>query len=74
MEAFRTAEKKLQEKQAIYDEAIAESQQWNAEFNQLEEQIKTLNDKITKIDVTKIKRNNTKEKLEAAIKRKKNQN
>lgn len=66
---FSLIQKRFSEVQTRYDEAVAESQQWNAEYNEIEEEIRNLTNAIHKIEMSKIKRGNLKEKLTGSVNR-----
>ena len=64
---YDTYLEKFRKVEAVYEDAVAEGQQWNDEFNQLEEEIRRLDRKIHETEVQKLKRNNQREALQGAV-------
>ena len=64
---YDTYLEKFRKVEAVYEDAVAEGQQWNDEFNQLEEEIRRLDRKVHETEVQKLKRNNQREALQAAV-------
>lgn len=63
------ARRKFEKVQEKFDAAVAESNEWTAEFNQIEVEIMELNGMIHKIELEKIKRGNRAERLQGVVER-----